>query len=247
MSDWFRTAFTNEYLALYAHRDEVEAKATVDLLIRELQLAPGSHVLDAPCGAGRHARHFALQSMRVVALDLSRDMIETARSNTPRTCAISFLRADLRHLPLADNRFDAVTNLFSSFGYFATDEENASVVAQLARVCRSSGHVVIDFMNAPRVRSHLRPYTERRTVDGRLVREERSITESSPRIEKKTILHEHDGTVREAFESVRLFARHELEQMMQECGLRVTRVLGNYHGGEHTAESPRVILFGQKA
>lgn len=246
MSDWFRTAFTMEYLALYAHRDEVEAKATVDLLMCELKLTPGQLLLDAPCGAGRHARHFALQSIRVVALDLSRDMIKIARQNTPRTCAISFVRADLRHIPLANDTFHAVTNLFSSFGYFQSDEENASVVAELARVCRSGGHVVIDFMNATRIRSHLRPATERRTVDGRLVREERAITGDRPRIEKKTVLHEHDGTVREAFESVRLFEPNELEQMMQHAGLQVTRVLGNYHGGEHTSESTRVILFGRK-
>ena len=74
---WFDTAY---YHALYAHRNEAEATAFVETLVKHLGLNPGSKVVDVACGKGRHAAHLAEMGMRVLGLDLSENSIKQAHS-----------------------------------------------------------------------------------------------------------------------------------------------------------------------
>ncbi|MGI8905274.1 MAG: class I SAM-dependent methyltransferase [Candidatus Sumerlaeaceae bacterium] len=247
MSEWFRSAFGAEYLSLYEHRDEAEAKLAVELLIRVALLQKNSRVLDAPCGSGRHARAFALAEMRAIGIDLSRDLLDVAAtSNLPGAPSPCYLRADLRDLPLKNDSFELVANLFSSFGYLDTDAQNAAVLHELARVCRSKGFVVIDFMNAARVRMELKPESIRQSTKGCTVQERRWISSNPLRVNKETIAVSSAGERKQFHESVRLFTPDELELMMNTAGVPVQSVLGNYSGGKWTIKSPRLILIGKK-
>ena len=241
---WFRTAFGPLYQDLYAHRDEAEAERTVDLITRHCGAKPGDWVLDAPCGAGRHACEFAARGYHVAGVDLSPNLIETARSNCGDSAAL--VRADVRRFPFPDTRFDLVVNLFSSFGYFAQDEENFAVLGELARVCRRDGHVVVDFMNADQVKARLKPHTIRSMEDGLRVEDFRTITPAPERVEKRTTITTPQGEQHELFESVRLFSVSELKQAMIAKGLEIREILGDYDGNPFKDDSPRVILFGRK-
>jgi SAM-dependent methyltransferase len=47
--------------------------------------------------------------------------------------------------------FDAIFNLFTSFGYFDNESENEKVCASISKMLSSKGKLVIDFMNAEKV------------------------------------------------------------------------------------------------
>lgn len=243
-TDWFRTAFGSAYVELYAHRDEQEARDTVDLLVSLPGVAPGARVLDAPCGAGRHAREFARRGFRVDGLDLSRDLLALARGSS--NGGFGLIRADLRGLPLPAARYDLVTNLFSSIGYFADEADNIRVIRELARVCRPGGSVVVDFMNSDRVRAGLEAHSERTTAAGHIVRDRRRISGRPPRVEKRTDVTMADGRTHEFHESVRLFEPEELRGAMIGAGLRIEREFGDYRGGPWSAMADRLILVGRQ-
>jgi SAM-dependent methyltransferase len=245
MSEWFREAFQAHYLSLYAHRDEQEAARTVELLTATLKLAPGSRVLDAPCGAGRHARQFRARGYRIFALDLSWDLLRNARrENVP--AHPFYLRGDLRAIPLKSNAFDLVVNLFSSFGYLERDEQNLHVLQELARVCRPGGHVVLDFLNDANVRAQLKAESTRTTANGWSVHERRRICGTPPRVEKLATIRSASGEERQLRESVRLFSPQELRKLMAQSGLRIVTEFGDYAGSPFTAASPRILLIGMK-
>lgn len=244
MTEWFRTAFGAEYLSLYAHRDEQEAQSAVDLILRSTGLPPGSHMLDAPCGSGRHVRAFAAAGMKSIGIDLSRELLQVgSKIEMPGT---SLVRADLRSLPFAANSFPLVTNLFSSFGYMETEEQNAAVLFELARVCSSGGHMVVDFMNATQVRATLQPHSERFSKAGCKVSERRWIAGSPARVNKETIASSPAGETKSFYETVRLYERDELQHLMEQAGLKITSSYGNYTGDSWTDTSHRVILIGKK-
>lgn len=244
MGDWYRETFGEMYAELYAHRDESEARRTVDLIESALDLRCASSVLDAPCGSGRHARELARRGHRVVALDLSTALLSSA-AKAPHE-GVGFLRGDIRSLPLHANTFGAVLNLFSSIGYFASDEENLSVLGELARVCRTGGALVLDFFNEPWLRSNLVAEGSRETPAGWVVREARRIQGTPPRVEKRTVVTLPDGSTREMRESVRLFSPGELGVAMERAGIQVTSRHGGYDGSPWSEHSPRLIFMGRK-
>ena len=92
-----------------------------------------------PCGQGRHAHLLAEAGFDVDGVDLSQLLLDRARARgTGRT--LRYTRADMRRLPSRwTARFDAVLNLFTSFGFFLLPSDDERVVAQWSRVLKPGG------------------------------------------------------------------------------------------------------------
>jgi SAM-dependent methyltransferase len=239
VSEWFEQWFGDEYLRAYAHRDDEDAERLVGLLDALGLAAAGQRVLDLGCGPGRHTAVLARRGARVVGLDLSRALLRAARESG----AEWLVRGDMRGLPFRDTAFDAVLNLFTSFGYFADDAEHGAVLREVARVLRRGGSFVLDFLNPPAVRAGLVPRDER-TTDGIVVIQERWLSPDGRYVNKRIQVGADGKTFSER---VRLYERGELEAMMAAHGLRTVRAAGDYRGGPHGAHSDRLILVGERA
>jgi len=114
----------------------------VGRLVELLALPTGSRVLDVPCGQGRHAHLLAETGFRVDGLDYSEHLVAKARERGTGP-TLRYTRGDMRRLPARwSGRFDAVVNLFTSFGFFATPRDDALVIAEFARVLRPDGMLV---------------------------------------------------------------------------------------------------------
>jgi SAM-dependent methyltransferase len=111
-------------------------------LIEILALPTGSRVLDVPCGQGRHAHLLAETGFRVDGLDYSAHLIAKAKARGTGP-SLHYTRGDMRRLPARwTSRFDAVLNLFTSFGFFTSPADDARVIAEFARVLRPGGALV---------------------------------------------------------------------------------------------------------
>jgi SAM-dependent methyltransferase len=234
MAEWFEEWFGEEYLHLYAHRDEADAERAVALLRSSLPWEVGWRVLDVGCGAGRHARALEAAGARCIGLDLSASLLRRARQVT----RAPLIRADMRALPVRPRSMDLTVNLFTSFGYFARDEEHMLALRQMAETVRRGGWFVLDFLHAATVRDTLvpgpRPIAPGTTgerwlsIDGRFVCK---------------IVKLADG--RRLEERVRLFAPAELEGLLRDAGVRVVHRFGDYDGGPLRLGAPRTLLMGQ--
>jgi SAM-dependent methyltransferase len=238
VTEWFERWFGEEYLHVYLHHDEEEAERLVGLLAARGWIAGGQRALDLACGGGRHAEALRRRGVRVTGLDLSVLLLGAAQ----RRGGCCYVRGDMRALPFADGSFDVVLNLFTSFGYFARDGEHQRVLRAVTRVMRRGARFVLDYLNAPAVRTTLVPHDEQAFGDAVVV-QDRSISADGRFVEKS--IHLSDDT-RTFTERVRLYERGELERMVREVGLRPVEVLGDYDGGPHGPGSPRVILVAEK-
>jgi SAM-dependent methyltransferase len=240
MTEWFEQWFGEEYHVLYPHRDEEEARRAVALVQKVAPWEAGARVLDLACGAGRHAAELERLGARVLGFDLSPSMLRRARLRIRGP----LVRGDMRSLPFRPGSFGLAVNLFTSFGYFRDDAEHRHVVGQVARSLRLGGRFVLDYLNADHVRRTLRKGTEE--VDGAPteVRVRRRFSEEGRYVVKEIEL----GAENRSFqERVRLFSPAELHNLLEEEGLRVDAMFGDYDGGPLDGRATRTILVATRS
>jgi SAM-dependent methyltransferase len=125
------------FAALPAHSD-----ADIVRLIREAaRVGAGQAVLDVACGPGLVALALAESVGHVTGLDLTPAMLDKARE-LQRQRGLANLSWDLGRadaLPYPDSSFDAVLTRFS----FHHLTEPARALAEMVRVCRPGGRVVV--------------------------------------------------------------------------------------------------------
>ncbi len=97
----------------------------------------------------------------LLGADLSENSIAEANKNSNET--LHFKVHDMRE-PF-EEKFDAIFNLFTSFGYFESDDDNLTTLKAIKESLSEYGFAVIDFMNVNQVIETLVP-EEVKTVDG---------------------------------------------------------------------------------
>lgn len=142
-SEWWSTYFDERYLLEYEPLfDLARNRREVGRLMELLELPVAARILDCPCGQGRHAHLLAEAGYDVDGVDYSRELLARAKErgidNTLR-----FTRGDMRSLPRTWTRhFDAVVNLFTSFGFFVDPRDDAKVISEFARVLKPGGVLI---------------------------------------------------------------------------------------------------------
>lgn len=169
-NDWFATWFNSPYYhILYKNRDENEAKIFMSNLAEYLAIPAKATILDAACGKGRHSAFLASNGFAVTGFDLAPDSIAEAKKYYETLIKNPFFQLDFFvhdiRKPFRENSFDYVFNLFTSFGYFETEEENQETISALAASLKVGGWLVLDFFNTEKVVTSL-PQNEIKEVDG---------------------------------------------------------------------------------
>ena len=240
--DWFEEWFESPlYEKLYADRDEEEAARLITLLEELLPLKKSASILDLGCGRGRHAIQLSQKGYKVTGVDLSKRAIEKARAKA-QSLQLENVRFEVRDMrrPLPQT-FDAVFNLFTTFGYFQTDAENAGVFDSVVQMLKPGGLYVFDFLNAVKVRRSVQPsddgtfqgihYKIRRYIEDNAVH--KRIQFSGPDIEGE----------KEYTERVKLYELPWLKNQMSKRGLNIDHIRGDYRGGEFDPESSDRLLI----
>ncbi|MBN2129914.1 MAG: class I SAM-dependent methyltransferase, partial [Sedimentisphaerales bacterium] len=120
------------------------APGEVEHIIRLLALKPGDTVCDLCCGVGRHSAELARRGFAVTAVDRTRRYLESACGRAgDGDLSIEFVQEDMRDF-CRPGGFDAVLNLFTSFGYFGARADDRRVVENAYRSLRPGGRFLID-------------------------------------------------------------------------------------------------------
>lgn len=139
--DWFDSPF---YHILYGNRDESEANRFINNLIGYLNPASGSFFLDLACGKGRHALAIHNKGFAVHGMDLSKNSIALAK--TYEDHGLTFSEGDMRNI-YAENTYNYVFNLFTSFGYFNHFQDHDKTLQSIHSQLTKNGILVIDYVN----------------------------------------------------------------------------------------------------
>lgn len=93
-------------------------KQEVDFLVSEFNLPVGQHVLDIPCGFGRHAIELAKKGFQITGIDISQTFIRglTEKINS-EGLNIKAIQADILTVQF-NEKFSGAICMGNSFGYF---------------------------------------------------------------------------------------------------------------------------------
>jgi SAM-dependent methyltransferase len=165
-----RNEFSNDWYAIFLDPISPEqTEAELAFLERQLPASRFPRLLDVCCGPGRHALALAARGYQVLGVDANAEAVSRASASAPP--GARFRALDMRALDSLAESFDAVTNLWHSFGYF-DDATNRDVLRQMASRLAPNGRLVLDVYN----RDHIAklPLRESYERGGRRVSSERS-------------------------------------------------------------------------
>jgi len=232
-TSWFDTPY---YHILYKERNYREAQIFMDNLTHYLNLPEKAKVLDLACGTGRHSIYLNQLGFDVLGVDLSENSIAIAKKNTNET--LEFHVHDMRH-PFKE-KFDAIFNLFTSFGYFENDADHLKTLIAIKESLSEYGFGVIDFMNVNHVITHL-VAEETKTVDGIDFHIKRFHIDGHI---CKEIDFEDQGKKYHYTEKVRAYTLQDFQELMTEVGIYLLDIFGDYKLKKfHKNDSERLIMI----
>lgn len=135
---------TQRQRAMWAEGDYPDIARTIEPVAHEVidavGVQAGETLLDVATGSGNAALEAARRGARVTGLDLTPELLETARARAAQEGReIAFVEGDAQALPFEDGSFERVTSVFGAM--FAPDQQRAA--AELLRVCRPGGTVAV--------------------------------------------------------------------------------------------------------
>ena len=235
--EWFGEWFDSPYYhILYRSRDESEAKLFIENLLKELKPKADAKFLDVACGKGRHSIHLNSMGYDVTGIDLSEQNIEIAKAS--ENDKLHFYQSDMRD-SFRENEFDFVFNLFTSFGYFATTEEDQQAITSIAKNLKKGGFFLLDFLNPFVVINDL-VEAETKIIDG--IKFNISRRFDGEFIVKDIVINDH-GQIFYFHEKVRAIRRVEFLEYFKTCGLKVKAIFGSYKLSKYKDNKSERLIF----
>lgn len=240
--DHWDTLFDELYLRTYARvdggvDDEQQARGAATLA----GVVPGAEVLDCPCGYGRHSIVLARDGYLVTGADRSPVLLDEARRRAGEGAWPRWVQADHRELPFEDGSFDAALNLFSALGYRG-EEGDRRTLAELRRVLRPGGALVVETMHRDRLMHIFQPRGWESLRGGDLLVEERSFDYAAGEIETTHTLVEAGGRRESVTYRFRVYTATELVRLLEGAGFSSVECYGGWERNELTRETRLVLL-----
>ena len=233
---WFQEWFGEEYLELYSYRDEDEARRQVAFFRQQCGAIHGP-LLDLACGKGRHIIELRAAGYQPIGCDLSLALLLAGREEYG---AMPVARADMRSLPFCSNSMAGLVNVFTSFGYFSIEEENAAVVHEMARVLAKGAVFLFDYLNVNRELRKLVQREVRQTPIGEVLIE-RWFDAADRSFNKRITIGQ-----KRYVERVRGYDLDEISMMFTAAGLTIRSAYGDFDGSSFSSDSARLILVGSR-
>jgi SAM-dependent methyltransferase len=244
--DWWKTYFDADYLREYEPLfDLARDRREVARLIDVLGLRVRARILDCPCGQGRHAHLLAEAGYDMDGVDYSRELLAQAKMRGVGP-GLRYARADMRSLPKKwTGRFDAVVNLFTSFGFFAEPSDDVRVVHEFSRVLHSDGVLVWHGASRDGVSARFLKRDWWRTSDGTLVAQERTFDPLSGLLIVDTEWRGPSGGGRKSHR-IRLYTATRLAELCRDAGLIVEAAYDGWSPHPLRRSSSEMLLVARK-
>lgn len=144
--DWFESEnFWTQFAPIMFDDARWAEAPTVAQYVKDIaKLRDGAAVLDAGCGLGRISVELAALDLDVTGVDIIQSELDAARESAEAEgVPLKLINHDLRSFH-APNQFDCAVNLYTSFGYCASVEEDMQILKNIADSVKPGGTFIME-------------------------------------------------------------------------------------------------------
>jgi ubiquinone/menaquinone biosynthesis C-methylase UbiE len=225
-------------------KDEI-APHECDFLEKVLNLKKGSKILDLCCGHGRITTELARRGYIMTGQDVNNYFLDIAGNKArEENLNINYIKSDMRRIPY-QNEFDAVLNMFTSFGFFGSDEEDEKVIREVSRSLKTNGKFVMDYVNKDFI---IRKYMteDTRKIENGYVKIKREYDHIKSSHLDIFDIYINDKLVKHFTCDFRFYSVTELTSMFKRNGFRTLDVYGNFEFDPLSFDSKGCIIIAEK-
>lgn len=222
-----------------------------DGILRLLNAQQQDKLLDIPCGYGRHSIELARRGLRITGADINSCHLKIAEKiSTGLGLRLPLAKCDMIKIGSIFQResFDCIINVFLSFGFFATDEENMKVLKQFYQLLKPGGKFLMHTdVNLNRLRTGEYQFNEtRKLVSGGCLKIREQYNSTTRRLNGSWVITHKRGksTIKEY--SVRVYEAKEFINMCLKAGFRDCVAYGDWDGNPFKPDSEQIIFVALK-
>ena len=244
--EWFEEEeFWRELYPYMFPPDRMEAaREQVDQII-ELAGLPGRAVLDLCCGPGRHAVEFARRGWVVTGVDRTRFLLDRAQERASGAgIVVEWVQEDMRQF-LRPAVFDLACSLFTSFGYFADEEDDRRVLRNVHKSLKAGGVFVLEMLGKERLARVWQSAQCTDYPDGALLLQRPQLRDDWTRVHNEWTLLK-DGRARTFHFEHAVYSGRELKDRLLTCGFSEVRLFGDLQGAPYGLDAARLVAVARK-
>ena len=207
-------------------------------------LHPGSRVFDCCCGMGRHSIELAAAGCSVTGMDLSKGYLDIARDEAAqRSVNVDFIHQDVREMNYS-GEFDAVINMFTSFGYFEDPAEDLELLKKMYASLKPGGTLFMEMWGKEVL---ARDFEERSWFerDGIKILLEYSVDLNWTELCNRWLFYKDDKMTEYSF-SHRIFSAAEMADLLWKAGFEMIEIYGDFNQAPYDSKAKNLILAARK-
>lgn len=222
-----------------------EAPGIAESVIKIAGLTKGSSVLDAGCGPGRISVELAAKGLDVTGVDIIQSELDAAKdSANAEGVKLDLINCDLRSFK-SQKKFDCAINLYTSFGYCDTIEEDFQILKNIADSLRDNGFFILECTSRE---TAILYFTDGEWFErsGLTVLTQFSVEGAWEGLRSKWTIINRDGQRIEHEFVQRLYSAIELKRMMIRAGFNSVEIYGNYDFSPYNEHAKTMVIVAKK-
>ncbi|MBQ5999387.1 MAG: class I SAM-dependent methyltransferase [Treponema sp.] len=245
--EWFEyDSFWENYAPIMFDESRwAEAPAVAEYVKELAELKKGCSVLDAGCGPGRISVELAALGLDVTGVDIIQSELDAAaESAAAENVPLTLIKADLRTFH-PEKQFDCAINLYTSFGYCDTIEEDQQILNNIAASLKTGGTFILECTSRE---TAILYFTEGEWFEraGITCLTEFSVVGAWEGLRSKWILIHKDGKRIEHEFVQRLYSAVELRQMFLKASFTSVEIYGDFNKSPYDNHARTMVLVGKK-
>lgn len=244
---WFeKEDFWNNYSPImFDEARWAEAPAVAEFVRSIAGLKEGDSVLDAGCGLGRISVELAALGLDVTGVDIIQSELDAARETADdEGVELELINADLRTFE-SEKKFDCAVNLYTSFGYCDTKEEDFAILAHICNTLRQGGTFILECTSRE---TAIMYFTEGEEFEraGMICQTHFSVVGAWEGLRSKWDLIKKDSTKIEHEFVQRLYSAAELCEIMKRAGFSEANAYGDFDKSPYDQNARTMVIIAKK-